>query len=87
MHFAKQQAVFSSMLNVAHGAGQPKPRDNMLKTNKATVTPKDITAAEKGWINLSARMETHNFHLRSKQAVACAAFQVIVLVIVYVFTN
>lgn len=38
--------------------------------------PKDVKQAEKGWIKLSAKAQTHNFHLRTKQELSSAAFQV-----------
>lgn len=78
VHFAKQQAAFNTLLMTANSTGiankqreLPKPS---MKGNAAI--QKDIIAAEKGWIKLSSRLETHNYHLRSKQAIACAAFQV-----------
>lgn len=37
---------------------------------------KDVKHAEKGWIKLSSKMNTHNFHLRVKQDASTAAFQV-----------
>jgi hypothetical protein len=46
------------------------------KTQRNPKSRLDNSSAEKGWINLSAKMETHNFHLKNKQAVATANFKV-----------
>lgn len=50
------------------------------KRKLATGKSKDtLVQAERGWIKLSAKMDTHNFHLKNKQAVSVAAFQVLCL--------
>lgn len=47
------------------------------RKNQSTTKTKDsLVQAEKGWIKLSTKMDTHNFHLKNKQAVSVAAFQV-----------
>lgn len=54
--------------------------DNFSTTKRkqtATKSKDSLVQAEKGWINLSAKMDTHNFHLKNKQAVSVAAFQVL----------
>jgi hypothetical protein len=48
---------------------------NKRKTVKASQEI-DLKQVEKGWIKLSSKMQTHNFHLRSKQEAAAAAFKV-----------
>lgn len=52
-----------------------KGLDESKRVAKST-TQKDVKQVEKGWIKLSSKMDTHNFHLRLKQEVASAAFQV-----------
>lgn len=83
-HFAKQQAAFSTLLTTTAGLGSNgkfKESYPKLPGKGSSVSQKDIAASEKGWIKLSARMDTHNFHLRSKQAISSAAFQVRVIYI------
>eukprot|EP00981_Chlorochromonas_danica_P003654 scaffold681_cov173-Ochromonas_danica.AAC.17 len=58
--------------SVSANAGQGRTKKT---TKPAVVNPKSIEAAEKGWIKLSnAKMNTHNFHLRSKQLASTEQF-------------
>lgn len=45
-------------------------------SSKLPSSAQNVKQAEKGWIKLSSKMNTHNFHLRTKQEASSAIFQV-----------
>lgn len=55
----------------------PSKSKQSLKKSVSFNPSKNPALAEKGWIKLSAKMDTHNYHLKNKQTVSSAAFQVI----------